>query len=65
MKFGEPPAFFIWSSGYSALRMLLALQRSVPPPLLHIDSLEADAVHAVVACNVLQVAGDDGWYTAL
>jgi len=43
--------------GYSALRMLLALQRSVPPLLLHIDSLEADAVHAVVACNVLQVAG--------
>lgn len=42
--------------GYSALRMLLALQRSVPPPLLHIDSLEADAVHAAVACNVLQVA---------
>ena len=43
--------------------MLLALQRSVPPPLLHIDSLEADAVHAVVACNVLQVAGE--WLNCL
>jgi len=43
--------------------MLLALQRSVPPLLLHIDSLEADAVHAVVACNVLQVAGD--WLNCL
>eukprot|EP00435_Cladocopium_sp_Y103_P057833 s56_g20.t1 len=43
--------------GYSALRMLLALQGGPGQSHLHIDSLEADAVHAVVACNVLQVAG--------
>ena len=61
---GDFPA--IWSSaGYSALRMLLALRcRSAGPSSsgrLHIDSMEADAVHAVVACNVLQVAGD--WHS--